>query len=122
MGTILGPVIAPTLGGYLGELLNWRWVFYTLIPFCIIALIMVIITVPIYRNKLRESFDWIGFIFLAISVASLQIMLDRGERNGWFDSAETYIELFICILSFYIFITHSPVSYTHLTLPTILLV
>ena len=107
MGTILGPVVAPTLGGYLGELLNWRWVFYTLIPFCIIALIMVIITVPIYRNKLRESFDWIGFIFLAISVASLQIMLDRGERNGWFDSAETYIELFICILSFYIFITHS---------------
>ena len=108
MGTILGPVIAPTLGGYLGELLNWRWVFYTLIPFCVVSLVMVIITVPIYKEKLTgSSFDWIGFVFLAISVTSLQIMLDRGERNGWFDSYETYIELIICIISFYIFIVHS---------------
>ena len=107
MGTILGPVIAPTLGGYLGELLNWRWVFYTLIPFCIVALLMVIATVPIQKNKTKELFDWIGFVFLAIAVASLQIMLDRGERNGWFDSTETYVQFFICIFSFYIFLAHS---------------
>ena len=76
--------------------------------FCVVSLLMVIITVPIYKEKLTgSSFDWIGFVFLAISVTSLQIMLDRGERNGWFDSYETYIELIICIISFYIFIVHS---------------
>ena len=46
MGTILGPVIAPTIGGYLSEALNWRWIFFTLVPFGLCALLAVIAVVP----------------------------------------------------------------------------
>ena len=107
MGTILGPVIAPTIGGYLGELLNWRWIFYTLVPFGFCALFAVMITVPKKPVQGGLSLDWIGFLALACSVAALQIMFDRGERNSWFDSTETIIEFGVAIIGFYIFITHS---------------
>ena len=107
MGTILGPVIAPTIGGYLGELLNWRWIFYTLVPFGFCALLAVIATVPKRPVEGGMHLDWVGFLALACSVAALQIMFDRGERNSWFDSTETIIECGIAIIGFYIFITHS---------------
>ena len=107
MGTILGPVIAPTIGGYLGELLNWRWIFYTLVPFGFCALFAVLATVPKRSTSSAMSLDWIGFIALACSVAALQIMFDRGERNSWFESTETIIECGVAIIGLYIFITHS---------------
>ena len=90
-GTILGPVIAPTIGGYLGELLNWRWIFYTLVPLGFSSF-AVLATVPKRSTSSAMSLDWIGFIALACSVAALQIMFDRGERNSWFESTETIIE------------------------------
>ena len=107
MGTILGPVIAPTIGGYLSEELNWRWIFFTLVPFGFCALIAVIAVVPKKPISKGFSLDWIGFIALASCIAALQIMFDRGERNSWFDSTETIIEFGIIILGFYIFIIHS---------------
>jgi DHA2 family multidrug resistance protein len=107
MGTILGPVIAPTIGGYLGELLNWRWIFYTLVPFGLCALLAVMATVPKRPTDGGLKLDWIGFLALASSVAALQIMFDRGERNSWFESTETIIECGIAIFGFYIFIAHS---------------
>ena len=110
MGTILGPVIAPTIGGYLGELLNWRWIFYTLVPFGFCAIIAVIAVVPRKPVSGGVSLDWLGFLALACSVAALQIMFDRGERNSWFESSETIIECGIALLGFYIFIVHSLTS------------
>ena len=107
MGTILGPVIAPTIGGYLGELLNWRWIFYTLVPFGFCALLAVIATVPKRPVEGGMHLDWVGFFALACSVAALQIMFDRGERNSWFESTEIIVECGIAILGFYIFIAHS---------------
>jgi len=110
MGTILGPVIAPTIGGYLGELLDWRWIFYTLVPFGFCALFAVIAVVPKKPVTGGLSLDWIGFLALACSVAALQIMFDRGERNSWFESSETIIECGVAMLGFYIFIFHSLTS------------
>ena len=65
MGTILGPVIAPTIGGYLSEEFNWRWIFFTLVPFGFCALIAVIAVVPKKPISKGFSLDWIGFIALA---------------------------------------------------------
>ena len=110
MGTILGPVIAPTIGGYLGEILNWRWIFYTLVPFGFCAIIAVIAVVPKKPVSGGVPLDWIGFLALASCVAALQIMFDRGERNSWFQSTETLIEFGIILLGFYIFIIHSLTS------------
>jgi DHA2 family multidrug resistance protein len=51
-------------------------------------------------------FDWFGFIFLAVAVSALQIMLDRGQRQDWFDSPEIIAEAVVAIAAFYLFITH----------------
>ena len=64
-------------------------------------------TVPKRPVEGRMYLDWVGFLALACSVAALQIMFDRGERNSWFDSTETIIECGIAIIGFYIFISHS---------------
>ena len=107
MANILGLVIAPLIGGFLGELLEWRWIFYCLIPFGLIAFILVYFTVPFHKNLQMKSFDWIGFVSISIFLGSLQIMFDRGQRNGWFDSNETILQFCIAVLAFYYFITHS---------------
>ena len=94
----------------MGELLDWRWIFYTLVPFGFCALFAVIAVVPKKPVTGGVSLDWIGFLALACSVAALQIMFDRGERNSWFESTETIIECGVAILGFYIFIFHSLTS------------
>ncbi len=107
MANILGLVIAPMIGGFLGEILEWRWIFYCLIPFGLVAICLVYLTVPLQKNLEKKSFDWIGFISISIFLGSLQIMFDRGERNGWFDSNETILQLSIALLALYCFISHS---------------
>lgn len=104
MGAVLGPIVAPMLGGYLGEYLGWRWIFFMMVPFSLGALLAVVLFIPRLRLGTSRKLDWIGFIALSIAVASLQIMFDRGERNGWFDSMETILEASLCALAFYIFI------------------
>ncbi len=104
MGVILGPIIAPTLGGYLTEHLGWRWIFFMMVPFGVIAFLGLIAFVPRRPATGGRPFDWIGFLALSAAVAALQIMFDRGERNGWFDSMETVIEACIVALGLYIFI------------------
>ena len=107
MANISGLVIAPMIGGFLGEILEWRWIFYCLIPFGLVAIFLVYLTVPLQKNLEKKSFDWIGFISISIFLGSLQIMFDRGERNGWFDSNETILQLSIALLALYCFISHS---------------
>jgi DHA2 family multidrug resistance protein len=107
MGVVIGPIIAPTLGGYLSEEYSWRWVFLMLVP-CGVATFAGIFAF-IDRTKLAvpQRLDWTGFIALALAIGCLQLMLDRGERNDWFDSAETIIELTVAIVAFYVFVTHT---------------
>ena len=107
MGVVLGPIIAPTLGGYLSEHLGWRWIFFMLVPFGFAALAGVWAFVPKRAPNAFRRFDWLGFLSLSAGVAALQIMLDRGERNGWFDSPETVIEACVAVAGFYFFFAHS---------------
>jgi DHA2 family multidrug resistance protein len=104
VGVILGPIIAPTLGGYLTETLNWRWVFFMILPFTIISLIGVLAFIHNREKPKKVNLDWTGFLALSVSIASLQLMLDRGERNDWFDSIETILELTFAIVALYVFV------------------
>jgi MFS transporter, DHA2 family, multidrug resistance protein len=52
-------------------------------------------------------FDWFGFVALAIGIGSLQLLLDRGEQVGWFDSSEIWIEAIVSAVGFYYFLAHS---------------
>ena len=108
LGVILGPVIGPTIGGYLTDLYSWRWVFYVNIPIGILALTGGILFLPRDdADSTKSSFDWLGFFALALAVGSFQLMLDRGERQDWFESLEIQVEAGICLLGLYVFVVHS---------------
>ena len=106
MAMILGPVFGPSLGAILTEEFSWRAIFYINIPFGVLGLIGCILTVPETKRQ-EQHLDWLGFFSLSAAVGALQLMLDRGERNDWFQSTEIIVTGVIAALSLYIFIVHS---------------
>ena len=106
MGVMVGPIIGPTLGGYLTELYNWRWVFLINVPFGIIAAFGIAAMLPRDEHKPNHYFDLQGFAYLAVGIASLQLMLDRGQTLDWFESGEIVIESVIAALGLYLFVVH----------------
>jgi DHA2 family multidrug resistance protein len=105
MGIMVAPIIGPTLGGWLTESFDWRWVFLINLPVGIAAAFMLWAFMPATDIKKRR-FDFFGFAMLAISVGALQLMLDRGADNFWFASVETWIELGLVISGLWVFIVH----------------
>lgn len=108
LGVIFGPVIGPTIGGYLTELYEWRWVFYINVPVGILAYLGGLLFLPAdnpERDKTR--FDIFGFVALAMCVGCFQLLLDRGERQDWFEALEIQVEAGLCLLGFYLFVVHS---------------
>ncbi|MEZ4334962.1 MAG: MDR family MFS transporter [Myxococcota bacterium] len=85
VGAMVGPILGPTLGGFLTETFSWRWVFFINLPVGILALLGTWRFVPRTEVRRRHS-DWLGFGFLVVAVACMQLVLDRGQENGWFGS------------------------------------
>jgi len=88
MGMMIGPVGGPILGGWITDNYSWRWIFYINVPIGITAALMVAVFVhdPSYIRRGIKRIDWWGLWLLAIGIASVQVMLDKGERLDWFDS------------------------------------
>lgn len=105
MGVMIGPIIGPVLGGWLTDNFDWRWVFYVNLPIGICALLGTWLWVPEAPIRQR-SFDLFGFALIAMGVASLQLMLDRGEQLDWFESTEVMIECGFAIAGFWMFGVH----------------
>ncbi len=105
-GVMMGSIFGPTLGGALTEFYNWRWVFFVNAPVGLIALIGVVTLKRETKRDRNLNFDSFGFFMLAISIAALQLGLDRGESQNWFQSTEIIIEFVIALLCFYTFIVH----------------
>jgi DHA2 family multidrug resistance protein len=106
MGVMVGPIIGPTLGGYLTETYNWRYVFYVNLPFGILAVTGLLIFLPKALPRRELRFDWTGFAVLAMGVGALQLMLDRGQTDDWFSAREIIIESVLAGLGFYLFVVH----------------
>ena len=81
MGVMVGPITGPTLGGYLTEMYNWRYVFYVNVPFGVLAVTGLLIFLPKAAPRSELRFDWTGFAVLAMGVGALQLMLDRGDAG-----------------------------------------
>jgi DHA2 family multidrug resistance protein len=105
VGVMVGPILGPTLGGYLTEYYNWRWVFFINLPFGILALMGILAFVP-ETEKDNKPIDFFGFALLGLAIGSLQMMLDRGELLDWFSSNEIIVEAVLAGLAFYMFIVH----------------
>ncbi len=104
-GIMVGPIIGPTLGGYLTESFNWRWVFFINLPVGIIALLGCAAYLPKSVTRMRR-FDFFGFAMLSIGIGALQLMLDRGAEVDWFSATETWIYLFLCLTGMWVFVIH----------------
>ncbi len=107
VGVVVGPIVAPTLGGYLSDEFGWRWVFFMVVPFALVAILGIWSFVRDLGNPGKIRFDWTGFIALSLTVACTQLMLDRGEQEDWFNSTEIIVASIIAAASFYIFVAHS---------------
>jgi MFS transporter, DHA2 family, multidrug resistance protein len=106
VGVMIGPVLGPTLGGWLTETLSWRWVFYINLPVGLLAMAGLALFVRrTYRQK-KLAFDWMGFAFLSLSIGALQMMLDRGQSQDWFSAPEIVIEAVLAVLCLYLFVVH----------------
>lgn len=119
MGIMLGPILGPTLGGWLTEYYSWRWVFYVNVPVGILSFIGIYLYVP--DNALeKRPFDIRGFALLALAVASLQLLLDRGEHVDWFQAREIQFYTIASILALYLFIVHNLTSDQHFLSPALM--
>lgn len=106
VGVMIGPILGPSLGGWLTEYYNWRWVFYINLPFGLLAWAGIAAFVQETATDVKRRFDITGFALLGLSIGALQLMLDRGEVLNWFDSREIVAEIIISLLAMYLFICH----------------
>jgi DHA2 family multidrug resistance protein len=92
IATVVAPTVGPTLGGWITDSYNWRWIFLINVPVGIVLLFLVSSLIreqPVTRDKnaSRSPVDWMGFGFVALSLGCLQIVLDRGQEDDWLGSA-----------------------------------
>jgi DHA2 family multidrug resistance protein len=104
-GIMVGPIIGPTLGGWLTESFNWRYVFLVNLPVGILALAGVFVFMPKAPLR-RRPFDMFGFAMLALAVGALQLLLDRGQSIDWFQATESWIYLGLIVSGIWVFIIH----------------
>lgn len=105
VGVTMGPILGPMLGGWLTEDYSWRWVFYINVPIGILAFLSLSACLP-ETQKHNNPFDFYGFATLSLGLGGLQLMLDRGELQGWFGSGEIMLEAMVAGIAFYLFIIH----------------
>lgn len=105
MGVMIGPILGPVLGGWLTDNFNWRWVFYVNLPLGVICLSIMWWLLP-SRAVRKRGFDAFGFALLAIGIGALQLMLDRGQGEDWFSSAEIWIETLVAGTALWMFVVH----------------
>ncbi|MDA8086938.1 MAG: DHA2 family efflux MFS transporter permease subunit, partial [Nitrospiraceae bacterium] len=90
LGVVVAPIAGPTLGGWLTDNYSWRWAFYINIPIGALAIIMIRTFVedpPYIRGRKPQKIDWTGFGLMAVALAALQIVLDKGQRDNWFEAS-----------------------------------
>ena len=103
IGIMLGPILGPTLGGWLTDTYSWRWVFYVNLPFGVAATVGLWL---FFKDTVRNTalrFDFFGFSLMALGVGALQLMLDRGTTKDWFSSPEIILYTVLAGLGFYLF-------------------
>lgn len=88
LGVVIGPTIGPALGGYITDHLSWHWVFFINVPVGAVATIMTLLFIKEPKDKHRPGgMDWPGILFLVAGVGALQVVLERGDQEGWTGSA-----------------------------------
>lgn len=112
LGVMVGPILGPTLGGWLTEIASWRWTFYINLPVGALSLFLAAQFVPDTVKRARKM-DWTGMGLLALGVAALQYLLDRGNHQDWFDADDIRIAAVLCVTGLIAFTWYSHRKGTH---------
>jgi DHA2 family multidrug resistance protein len=101
MGIILAPIFGPMFGGWIADNFSWRWIYYINIPVGIISILMTYLVIedPPYLKREKLRIDYPGIIFLTFGIGCLQIVLDKGEREDWFESNLIIVLSIVSIIS-----------------------
>jgi DHA2 family multidrug resistance protein len=88
MGVVMAPILGPVVGGWITDTLTWRWVFYINLPVGLLAIVLALIFIydPAYIRQKIFSIDTKGILLLTVGIGALQIVLDKGQRDDWFNS------------------------------------
>ncbi|MBN9487787.1 MAG: DHA2 family efflux MFS transporter permease subunit [Alphaproteobacteria bacterium] len=106
VGTMLGPITGPTLGGWLTDQYTWRWVFYINLPVGIMCAIGLMILIKNKASDNPRPFDLLGFTLLSIAIGTFQLMLDRGQQLDWFGAREIVVEAVVAGVAISMFVIH----------------
>src|SRR5262249_24867280 len=106
MGAMVGPAIGPTLGGWIVDNASWPLIFYINVPIGIAAFLMTMAFIPNpkYISRPKGGIDWTGLSLLVVGLASLQYVLEQGERDDWFQSDVIVIMSLISVFALIVFI------------------
>jgi DHA2 family multidrug resistance protein len=106
LGVMVGPVAGPTLGGWLTDVGSWRWTFYINLPVGLLSLFLASQFVPDSPRRARRM-DWFGFAFMAIGIAGLQYVFDRGNQQDWFEALDIRVGALAALVGIAVFVVHS---------------
>ena len=105
LGVVVGPTIGPTLGGWITDNYSWPWIFYVNLP---IGLVATLLTLSFIRDPKEKrvigSVDWLGIVLLIVGIGSLQVVLERGERDDWFSATYIVVLTIVAVLGILAFI------------------
>jgi MFS transporter, DHA2 family, multidrug resistance protein len=110
VGVMVGPILGPTLGGWLTDSYNWRWVFFINVPIGLLAAYGMWRYIRPVPGPRQQRFDMFGFATLSLGLGALQLLLDRGQQNDWFSSTETWIEAIALVVMTTYFIAHTALT------------
>jgi len=106
MGVMVGPILGPTLGGWLTEVLSWRWTFFINLPVGLLSTLMVLRYVPDTAPRPREM-DWMGLALLVLGIGGLQYVLDRGSTDDWLASTSIQLTAYLSLIGFAGYLLHA---------------
>lgn len=105
IGVMVGPILGPTLGGWLTEAMSWRWTFFINVPVGILSALLAVRYIPDTQRSERDM-DWLGFTLLVLGIGGLQFVLDRGAQDDWFFAASIQYAAYLSLLGFAGFFLH----------------